>query len=324
MSEPLPLESAWARYLACPRCSGSLRAEPPGAAERLVCAGCAAAFPVLDGIPSFVEAQKSEQAAEIAQRDEEVVAYEGMFLAWEDFLEVTPLAHDLAPKAGDWVLEVGAGTGRVLREYVRRVAGVVAIDFSIESLRYIRRSVGLVEGVPEKIVLVHADACALPVKAEAFDRTISAGMLQHLPTAEHRARAVAGMARALRPGGRFVLQARHWSRMHQLREAHRDSPLVRRLSDLLIGNASGGATLERTAVYGDGKVVLYNTDAAELRDLVERAGIRVDRVVGRIHGVKGMQRLGAARPLVGRLIEAVPALSLVAGQEVVAVGDRPK
>lgn len=320
MSDTSTLEPLWARYLACPRCSGELRPEPAGAAERLVCAPCAAAFPVRDGIPSFVEAQQSEQAAEIAQRDAEAEAYEGMFLAWEDYLEATPFADDIRPRAHHCVLEVGVGTGRILREYIRRVAAVVAVDFSFESLRYVRRSLDLVPGAQEKLVLVHADACALPVRSGVFDRAVSAGMLQHLPGAEHRARAIAGMARALRPRGRFVMQARHWSRVHALHDAHRDSALVGRLANLLIGNASGG--WERTSVYADGGVALYNTDADELRELVERAGLHVRRLVGRIHGVKGMQRLGAVRPLVERLVERVPSLSLCTGQELVVVAKK--
>jgi SAM-dependent methyltransferase len=322
MSARSHLEALWARFLACPACAGDLRPEPAGAAERLTCVGCAKAFPVRDGIPSFVEPQQSEQAAEIVQRDEEAAAYEGMFLAWEDYLEATPLADDLRPKDTDWVLEVGSGTGRILREYVRRAAGVVAIDFSIESLRYVRRSLELVTGALEKVVLVHADACALPVHPGVFDRAISAGMLQHLPSADHRARAVAGMARALRPKGRFVMQARHWSGMHALYDAHRDSALVGRLTNLLIGNASGGRSRERTTIHADGCVALYNTSADELRELVERAGLRVRRVVGRIHGVKGMQRLGAARPLVERVVELVPRLSLYTGQELVVVAKK--
>lgn len=330
MSEPSPLEALWSRYLACPKCGGALRTEPAGstsgspAAQRLACTSCSATFPIRDGIPSFVDVQESEQAAEIAQRDEEAVAYEGMFLAWEDYLEATPLALDLKPKPGDWVLEVGAGTGRILREYARRVAGVVAVDFSMESLRYIRRSIALVPGLSEKIVLVHGDACALPIQPGAFDRTISAGMLQHLPTEEHRARAVAGMARALRPGGRFVMQARHWSRMHEIFDRHRDSAIVRRLTDLLIGNASGGKERERTTVHANGCVALYNTSADELRDLAERAGIDVKRLVGRIHGVKGIHRLGAARPLVERALELVPPVSLLTGQELIVVGKKKK
>ena len=323
MTDTSHLEAAWAKYLACPTCAGDLRAEPAGAAKRLVCAACAAAFPVLGGIPSFIEVQESEQAAEIAQRDAEIIAYEGMFLAWEDYLEVAPIPRDLGGQATDWVLEVGVGSGRALREYVRRVAGVVAVDFSIESLRHVRRSLALQPDDQKKLVLVHADACSLPVRPGVFDRSLSFGMLQHLPTADHRARAVAGMGRALRPGGRFVMQARHWNRMHQLRSDHPGSAAVRRLADFLIGNASGGGgACERSHVYADGTVALYNTSAGELRDLVERAGVRVKRVIGRIHGVKGMQRLGAARPLVERMIELVPPLSLLATQELVVVGNK--
>lgn len=323
MTDTSPLEAAWATYLACPKCAGDLRAEPAGAAQRLVCGSCAAGFPVHDGIPSFIDVQKSEQAAEIAQRDAESIAYEGMFLAWEDYLEVAPIPRDLRGRAGDWVLEVGVGTGRALREYVRGVAGVVAVDFSLESLRHVRRSLALQPDDQKKLVLVHADACALPVRPGVFDRCLSFGMLQHLPSPEHRARAVAGMGRALRPGGRFVMQVRHWNRLRQLRSDHPGSATIRRLADLLIGNASGGGG-ERSQVYADGTVALYNTSAEELRDLVERAGVRVERVFGRIHGVKGMQRLGAARPLVERMIELVPPLSLVATQELVVVGNKAK
>jgi SAM-dependent methyltransferase len=321
MNDTSTLEATWARFLACPRCSGSLRAEPAGAAERLTCTACTAAFPVIDKIPSFVEIQASEQAAEIVQRDAEVMAYESMFLAWEDYLELGPIARDLQPRGGDWVLEVGAGSGRALREYIRRVEGAVAIDFSVESLRFIRKSLALLPAEQKKLVLVHADACALPVKDGAFDRTISLGMLQHLPSADHRARAIAGMARALRPGGRFVMQARHWSRTHELRSRHRDNPLVRKLADLLIRNASGSQGIDRTSAYED--VVLYNTSAEELHDLATRAGIRVKRLFGRIQGVKGIQRLGFARPLVERAVELTGPLSLIASQELIVIGDKP-
>ncbi len=321
MTPTAHLEAAWTERLACPQCAGSLRVDIPGAAEHLECTSCAARYPVRDGIPTFVDLAVSPQAAEIAQRDNEAASYEGLFLAWESYLEAPPLVRDLGPLPSDWVLEVGAGTGRVVREYIRSVTGVVAIDFSFESLRHIRRSLDLVPEAHGKLVPVHADACALPIKPGSFDRTVSCGMLQHLPSEDHRARAIAGMAAALRPGGRFVMQARHWSRTHAFYEVRKHSAFARRVASFLIGNASGGVDVPRSATYADGTVSLYNTTAAELRDLAERAGIHVDRLVGRIHAAQGMARLGVVRPLVERAIERTP-LSLLAAQEVVVVGTR--
>lgn len=315
------LEAAWTEHLACPKCGGPLRVDAPGSAKNLDCTACSARYPVRDDIPSFVDVAESPQAAEIAQRDDEAASYEGLFFAWESFLEVPPLVRDLRLRRDDWVLEVGAGTGRVVREYIRQVAGVVAIDFSFESLRHIRRSLALVPEAQSKLVLVHADATALPIKPASFERTVSVGMLQHLPSEEHRARAIAGMARALRPGGRFVMQARHWSHVHAFYEARRESAFARNVAVALIGNGSGGVDVKRTNNYADGTVSLYNMPAAELRELVERAGIHVDRMVGRVHGVKGIQRLGVFRPVVERLLEGTP-LSLLASQELVAVGTK--
>jgi len=315
------LEAAWTEHLACPKCGGSLRVDAPGAAKHLDCTACAARYPVRDDIPSFVDVAGSPQAAEIAQRDDEAASYEGLFFAWESFLEVPPLVRDMQVRRDDWVVEVGAGTGRVVREYARHVGGVVAIDFSFESLRHIRRSLTLVPEALSKLVPVHADATALPIKSGSFDRAVSVGMLQHLPSDSHRARAIGGLARALRPGGRFVVQARHWSRTHAFYETRRDSAIARSIANVLIGNGSGGVDVPRTANYADGTVSLYNTPAAELREMAEREGIHVDRMVGRVLGVKGIQRLGVLRPVVERLLERTP-LSLVVAQEVVAVGTK--
>lgn len=318
------LEAAWTDRLVCPKCAGNLRIERDGTPEarRLTCVACATSYPVRDNIPSFVEATGTAQAAEIPQRDLEASSYDGIFYAWETFLEVPPLITDLKLRHGDCVLEVGCGTGRVAREYINKVDRVYAVDFSIESLRRLRRFLELVPDSLKKLVLVHADACALPIRSGTFDAVLSAGMIQHLPTQDHRAKAIAEMGRALRPGGRFVAQARHWSSMHAFHDTRRDNPVVRSIANLFIGNASGSIDLHRTTVYADGTVSIYNTPADEMRDLVERAGVRVKRVVGRIHAYKGMQRLGQARPLVERILERTPGISLLGAQEVVAVGTK--
>ena len=315
------LKEIWTRHLACPRCSGSLRHEDTGRGPHLECTLCTTRYPVLDNIPSFVEVTGSDQTAEIVQRDKEAASYEGNFLAWETYLEVMPLLRDLAPKPTDVILDVGAGTGRFVREYIRDVGLVVAVDHSLESLRYMRRSIDLVAPAARKLVPIHADACALPFRSGTFDAVVSVGMLQHLPSDDHRLRAISGMARAIRAEGRCVLQARHWSRVHAFHDQRRGSAIVKRLAELLIGNADGGIELSRVTHHAQGTVAIHNISSEELRSLAERAGLDVERVVGRLICAKGMQRLGVIRPVLERAIERTP-LSLLAAQEVVAVGRR--
>ncbi len=315
------LKEIWSQHLACPKCSGSLRYEETGNSEHLECLLCKKRYPVLDRIPSFVETTGSDQAREIEQRDKETEAYEAVFLAWESYLEIEPFLRDLAPKPTDVVLDVGAGTGRFVREYVRNVGLVVAVDHSMESLRFMRRSVDLVAPAVRKLVPIHADACALPFRQGTFDSVVSLNMLQHLPSDDHRLRAITGMARSLRVGGRCVLQARHWSTMHALHDQHRGNALVKRLAELLIGNADGGTGRLRVTHLADGAVAIHNLSAQEIRSLAERAGLDVDRVVGRLICAKGMNRLGVLRPLLERVLERTP-LSLVAAQEVVVTARR--
>jgi uncharacterized protein YbaR (Trm112 family) len=53
--EPATLDSSVLELLACPACLCELRAE----AERLSCAGCGRAYPIVDGIPVLI-AERAE------------------------------------------------------------------------------------------------------------------------------------------------------------------------------------------------------------------------------------------------------------------------
>jgi uncharacterized protein YbaR (Trm112 family) len=48
--QPISFDTAVVTVLACPACHGDLRLE----AERLICAGCGRAYPVVDGIPVLI------------------------------------------------------------------------------------------------------------------------------------------------------------------------------------------------------------------------------------------------------------------------------
>jgi hypothetical protein len=49
-SHPFPFDPAVVELLACPACLGDLRLD----LDRLVCAGCGQAYPIVDGIPALI------------------------------------------------------------------------------------------------------------------------------------------------------------------------------------------------------------------------------------------------------------------------------
>lgn len=99
-------------------------------------------------------------------------------------------------------LDVCCGTGAALR-FLEPLAHerVVGLDFSEGMLAEARRI------LPGRVELIRGDALALPFEAE-MDVVTSVGAFGHiLPKDEDRF--VSGIARALRPGGRFVFATSH-------------------------------------------------------------------------------------------------------------------
>jgi ubiquinone/menaquinone biosynthesis C-methylase UbiE len=107
-------------------------------------------------------------------------------------------------EAGDVrsALDVCCGTGAAM-SHLRALCTerVVGLDFSHGMLDEARRRVAEAPG-KAAIELVHGDALALPFDAE-FDVVTSVGAFGHI-VPEDEDRFVSGIARALRPGGRFV------------------------------------------------------------------------------------------------------------------------
>lgn len=99
----------------------------------------------------------------------------------------------LAPRAGERILDLAAGTGVSAAEFARTGAYCVAADFSVGML-----SAGRRRGLP----MVAADALRLPFADAAFDAVTMLFGLRNLidPMAGLRE-----MARVVRPGGRLVV-----------------------------------------------------------------------------------------------------------------------
>jgi ubiquinone/menaquinone biosynthesis C-methylase UbiE len=123
---------------------------------------------------------------------------------WQLPLERRALATatDLAaPGESERVLDVGTGTGGLLRELSRRSARpgeVVGIDRSASML-----AVASVSGLPAAWRLLPGDATNLPFPDRRFD-VVTACYLLHLLDREGRARTIAEIARVTREGARVV------------------------------------------------------------------------------------------------------------------------
>lgn len=115
------------------------------------------------------------------------------------FLAFIPL------RAGDTVLEVGSGTGSVLRHMATRVGArgrVVGVDRSSALVRTAGR---LLRDHPRRarIALRVADGTRLPFRTGRFDATLAVTVLLHVADP---LRVVREMARVTRPGGRVAAQ----------------------------------------------------------------------------------------------------------------------
>lgn len=111
---------------------------------------------------------------------------------WEKARGVVDL---LAAKAGERILDLGCGTGTLSAELAATGVTVIGIDRSPEMIAEARRK------FPHLQFQV-GDARSLQFD-EQFDAVFSNAVLHWIPEAEE---VIAGVVRALRPGGRFVAE----------------------------------------------------------------------------------------------------------------------
>lgn len=111
---------------------------------------------------------------------------------WKKGAELLEL---LAPKAGERVLDLGCGTGHLTAQIAARGAEVTGLDSSPSMIAQARQNY-------PKMKFVLGNASAFRVD-EPFDAVFSNAVLHWIPEAD---RVIEGVAAALRPEGRFVLE----------------------------------------------------------------------------------------------------------------------
>jgi SAM-dependent methyltransferase len=118
----------------------------------------------------------------------------------------------LGLKAGERVLDMGCGAGRHAFEMYRRGADVIALDMDADELAGVgelfaaMREQGEVPAGAEADTK-QGDALDLPFPDGEFDRVVAAEVLEHIP---EDTRAIAELARVLRPGGTMAVTVPRW------------------------------------------------------------------------------------------------------------------
>ena len=97
---------------------------------------------------------------------------------------------------GDDVLEIGAGPGLVTDLLVERTRHVTAVEIDAQLADGLRARLA-----GRSVEVVTADATALPLPDGRYSAAACFTMLHHVPTRDLQDRALAELARVLRPGG---------------------------------------------------------------------------------------------------------------------------
>jgi SAM-dependent methyltransferase len=178
--------------LVCVECHKRLDQRSDG----LVCSGCGAQYPVLNGVVRFVDAQNYAgsfgfQWKTHARTQLDDANSNRSEIAFRQRTGFHP--EDLA---GKLVLDVGCGMGRFAEVATRWGAKVVGIDLSLAS------EVAAQNLEDRNATIFQADVFHLPFAEGSFDFIYSIGVLHHTPSCEQ---AVKVLPRLLKPGGRLAV-----------------------------------------------------------------------------------------------------------------------
>lgn len=117
--------------------------------------------------------------------------------SWRDWrIEARTLVHLARVKRDARVLEIGCGSGGLLRMLVARGARAVGVDTSARALQLARAC------VPAALVVQIANNGTLPFPDQAFDAIFAQHVIEHLPNVDT---ALREWRRVLKPNGRLAI-----------------------------------------------------------------------------------------------------------------------
>jgi demethylmenaquinone methyltransferase/2-methoxy-6-polyprenyl-1,4-benzoquinol methylase len=131
--------------------------------------------------------------------------------------EMRKIVVDMAEVSdGDYVVEIGCGTGFTTAEIAARVGeqNVVGVDLTPEQMK---KAIGRFPLAK----FIRGDAENLPLKSSTFDAAISAGSIEYWPNPQ---KGIEEMVRVTKSGGRVVVLA----------PRKPDNPIVRRFAESIM------------------------------------------------------------------------------------------
>jgi SAM-dependent methyltransferase/uncharacterized protein YbaR (Trm112 family) len=199
--------------------SGGSIAGPELLSGQLLCPLCGRAYEVIDGVPDLYRppdevGTSAIQEREIISRDHDAETYYRYFTRYQASAVEMAVRRRLAIEAHDRVLDLGCGTARFAKLLSHRCREWVAVDFSLQSLAEVRRTVDRTA----PLHLVRCDVNRLPLAlGQRFDRILATELLEHIPTASLRHDLLDSCAALLADGGRFVLTTYNYSQERRAR-----------------------------------------------------------------------------------------------------------
>ena len=182
----------------------------------------------------------------------------------------------MAIGAGDAVLDLGVGYGRLLPSIRTHTDNVAGVDLSEVMLRRAREY-----DATARVAL--GDACLLPFADDSFDGVVCWAVWENIP---QPARAIGEIGRVLRPGGRWLVSSKNLMNRHALKLAYyrrkraalrwlwpegRRRPLARRV-------LPGRVVAKLDNLWPDRDIPQYPTFFPAFRRQLRSAGLTLTRV----------------------------------------------
>jgi SAM-dependent methyltransferase len=214
---PSPVWQDLQELVVCPECRKRLTQDSTGFA----CTGCGAKFPIVRGIPRFVDSQDyvGNFGFEWTTHAQTQLDNQESDTSEKQFRANTRI--DPEELRGKLVLDAGCGMGRYAEVASRHGARVIGMDLSqaVESARHNLAG-------RENVQILQANLLKLPFPDQTFDFIYSIGVLHHTPNCETTFR---GLVRLLKPGGTIVI----WLYQGYNRTSYRLSDLYRKITTRL-------------------------------------------------------------------------------------------